>query len=173
MRNRNNNKNQPFVRLRRRFRLVYLRLLRINDPPERIARGAALGMAMGILPTFGAGTVLSFAFAFVLRANKAAAILGSLIMNPLTQPFFWTASIILGALILGEDSASILEEMKDEGMLRGLTQASVVYLAGNLVITGVVSVGAYFLIKAGIISHRRRKAARRERKRREMYGDQG
>ena len=36
-------KKHPFVRLKRKARLTYLRILRIDDPPERIARGAAIG----------------------------------------------------------------------------------------------------------------------------------
>ena len=86
-------KKHPFVRLKRKARLTYLKILRIDDPPERIARGAAIGVAMGVLPTFGLGTLFALAFAFVFRANKAASVLGSFIMNPVTTPFFWTANV--------------------------------------------------------------------------------
>ncbi len=81
-----NNKRHPLVRLKRWARLSYLRLLRMDDPPERIARGAAIGVLCGVLPTFGAGGVIALAVAFVFRANKVAAVLGSLIMNPIQNP---------------------------------------------------------------------------------------
>ncbi|TAN63593.1 DUF2062 domain-containing protein, partial [bacterium] len=50
-------------RLKRRAKLIYLKLLRLDDPPERIALGAAIGVLMGILPTFGIGGVLSIILA--------------------------------------------------------------------------------------------------------------
>jgi uncharacterized protein (DUF2062 family) len=70
----------PFVRFKRKARLTYLRILRIDDPPERIA-GARHRVAMGVLPTFGLG-IISPSRRFILRANKAASVLGSFIMNP-------------------------------------------------------------------------------------------
>lgn len=157
----NNNKNHPYVRLKRLARLYYLRLLRINDPPERIARGAAIGVLMGILPTFGLGTVLSFIFAFIFKANKAAAIIGSFIMNPLTSAFFWTMSIVLGSLILGEDYNSLLATFKNESFVRGAGWTYVVFLTGNVVISTVCTIIAYFAVKASVIKHREAKRLRR------------
>jgi uncharacterized protein (DUF2062 family) len=113
------NKRHPVTKVHRRVRLVKLQLLRINDPPERIARGAALGVVCGILPTFGFGGFIAFGLAFLFKANKAAAILGSLIMNPITTPFFWTFSIILGSLILGVEYSVLLDKIEQEGLVAG------------------------------------------------------
>src|SRR3989337_2514993 len=120
-------KKHPFVRFKRKARLTYLRILRIDDPPERIARGAAIGVAMGVLPTFGLGTILSLAAAFILRANKAAAVLGSFIVNPLTAPFFWTLSAVVGSFIMREDYGSIYETARSEGFLSGAGWAYLVF----------------------------------------------
>lgn len=145
----------------RKLKLVYLRMLRIDDPPERIARGVAIGVCMGILPTFGAGIILSFVIALALKANKAAAVLGSFIMNPFTSPFFWSASIILGSVITGHDYAAILGMIKKNGILKGAGWTYAVFMAGNVIITAVFTMGAYFLVKWAIIRYRRRKAQRR------------
>ncbi|MBI5562041.1 MAG: DUF2062 domain-containing protein [Deltaproteobacteria bacterium] len=154
-------KRHPLVKLRRRARLLYLRILRLGDPPERIARGAAIGVAMGVLPTFGAGGVLALILAFVFRANKAAAVIASAIVNPLTAPFFWTASIIIGGLATGADSAAILAKWKGENLLAFAEEATVVYMAGNAIITIVLTVASYFLVKWAIVKHRERKAKER------------
>ncbi|MFQ5736869.1 MAG: DUF2062 domain-containing protein [Thermodesulfobacteriota bacterium] len=143
------------------MKLIYLRMMRIDDPPERIARGAAIGVCMGILPTFGAGIVLAFLLAFVFRANKAAAVLGSFIMNPLTSPFFWTLSIVLGSFITGQDSAAIMGLIRQEGILKGAEWAYIVFMAGNVIVTGTLTTAAYFFIKAAVIRHRKHKAERR------------
>src|SRR3989304_3270052 len=110
-------KKHPFVRLKRKARLTYLKILRIDDPPERIARGAAIGVAMGVLPTFGLGALFSLAAAFILKANKAAAVLGPFAANPLTSPFFWTLSVVVGGFIMREDYSTISRRVKDKGLL--------------------------------------------------------
>lgn len=160
---RNNGKDSFSGRLRRRLRLVYLKMLRIDDPPERIARGAAIGILMGILPTFGAGTLLSFAFAFAFRANKAAAVLASLVVNPLTSPFFWTLSAIVGGFILKEDYAMILDKLRNGSVWRGIESAYIVYMTGNIIVSAVFTVATYYIVKYSVIKHRERKAKRLNR----------
>ena len=157
-------KNHPVhIRIKRAARLNYLKLLRLNDPPERIARGAAIGVAMGILPTFGLGTLLSLACAFILRANKAAAIVGSFIMNPLTSPFFWTLSVILGSVVLREDRAAMMQKVSStngENVLRHIGWATFVYMTGNVIITVALTGASYYLVKGWVARHRAKKAAR-------------
>lgn len=157
---RNNGKDSLFGRLRRRLRLSYLKLLRIDDPPERIARGAAIGILMGILPTFGAGTLLSLGFAFAFRANKAAAVLASLVVNPLTSPFFWTLSAIIGGFILREDYGAILDKLRNGSVWHGVESAYMVYMTGNIIVSAAFTAAAYYIVKYSIIKHRERKARR-------------
>lgn len=149
------------VRIKRRAKLLYLRILRLDDPPERIAAGAAIGVLMGVLPTFGLGGFLAFAFAFVFKANKAAAVIASAVVNPLTSPFFWTASIVIGSLITGNDSATMLAKFKGEEFLTFAGEVSMVYMAGNALISIVFTAATYFLTKGVITRHRARKAAKR------------
>jgi hypothetical protein len=154
-------KRHPLVKLKRWVRLSYLRLMRMDDPPERIARGAAIGVLCGILPTFGAGGFIAIAVAFAFRANKAAAVIGSLIMNPITSPFFWTLSVVLGSVILGKDSQSILTTIREDSLLDGITLGYMVFLTGNAIIAVICTSGAYYLTKNAIKKHRERKARER------------
>jgi uncharacterized protein (DUF2062 family) len=154
------NKRHPVTKVHRRIRLLKLRLLRIDDPPERIARGAALGVVCGILPTFGFGGFIAFGLAFLFKANKAAAILGSLIMNPITTPFFWTFSIMLGSLILGREYSALLEKIHNDGLVAGFTSAYIVFILGNLIIAIIFCYFTYKLVKNGVRAHRKRRDAR-------------
>lgn len=162
---RNGDKKRLLARLGRRAKLVYYRILRLEDPPERIARGAAIGVLMGVLPTFGLGTVLSLAAAFVFRANKAAAILGSLVMNPLTAPFFWMLSAYIGSVLLQENYSSISAHIKDNGFVTGAGWAYVVFLTGNALVAALATTGSYYIVKQVVIRHRRRKAEKLRKKR--------
>lgn len=142
------------------IRYAYVRLVRINDSPQKIAWGLAVGVFLGVFPTFGLGTVVALALAIAFKFNKVAAILGSLIMNPLTTPFFWTASSVLGALLVNRDwhhtlkmfqafSAHLsLANLATKGgrvfILKGLGTGIYVYLLGNMLISLVLAVVFYF-----------------------------
>lgn len=150
--------------LKRRAKLTYLKILRIDDPPERIARGAAIGVAIGVLPTFGIGIIFSLAIAYALNANKAASVLGGLIMNPVTSPLFLAMSIFTGSFLMHEDYHAIYTKMMESGFLTGAGSASIVFLVGNIAVTVVTTVASYYIVRNSVIRHRRRKEERRLRK---------
>ncbi len=154
-------KRHPFERFKRWLKLLYYRILRIDDPPERIARGAAIGVLMGVLPTFGVGGFLSIGIAFLLKANKAAAVLGSFIVNPITSPFFWTLSAVIGSFIMREDSSTILSRIKQDGILASAGWVWFVYMVGNVIISAVCTAFSYYMVKAAIIRHRKKKEEKR------------
>lgn len=91
-------KNQK-NRLTRFFKALYLRLVRMNDSPQRIAAGFGLGVFLGILP--GTGPIASLAAAALFKVNKAAALLGSLITNTWLSVVSIVLSIKLGSAIMG------------------------------------------------------------------------
>lgn len=157
-------KRHPFERLKRWLKLMYYRILRIDDPPERIARGAAIGVLMGVLPTFGVGGFLAVGLAFLLKANKAAAVLGSFIVNPLTSPFFWTLSAVIGSFIMGEDSSTVMLRIKHEGILASTGWVGLVYMVGNVILSAVCTALSYYIVKAEVIRHRRKKEEKRLRR---------
>lgn len=157
-------KKHPFVKLKRKARLTYLKILRIDDPPERIARGVAIGVAVGVLPSFGLGFIFALAAAFVLRANKAASILGTFIMNPITSPFFWTASLVVGSALTGDDFSTIYRQINENGWVTGASRATLDFLIGNVVVTVVTTIASYYISKHWIIRHRRKKEEKRLKK---------
>ncbi len=165
--NRKENRHKLFVRFKRRAKYLYLKLIRLNDSPEKIALGVAIGAAAGLLPTFGLGLILALLVAYIIGANKRAAILGSFIMNPLTIPLVWTLSSVIGATIFWEDTDKIVSIIKNYNVASGLKWAFVVYLVGNLVLTTVSSLIIYILVKKLVIKNRRRSIYRKMRQRKD------
>ncbi|OGF50890.1 MAG: hypothetical protein A2044_01635 [Candidatus Firestonebacteria bacterium GWA2_43_8] len=129
--------------LKRILRYMYLQIVRANDSPPRVAAGAALGVFLGIFPTFGLGIVLAVFFAWLLRINKAAAFAGSLIMNPLTTPFFWALSAVVGGELIGADKELILEELRSGRIFKALGPAFYGYMLGNLLVSFILAGVAY------------------------------
>jgi hypothetical protein len=89
-----------WVNLRRWAR----KLLGLSDPPERIALGAALGMAVAFGPTYGLQVVLAIGLAALLRCNKVAALLPTFLVNPVTGPPTFVLQYLLGRAVLGGGS---------------------------------------------------------------------
>ena len=71
-----------------------------NDSPEKLARGFAIGIFWGVLPTFGFAILFSLPTAVLFKANRLTAILGTFASNPLTSPFFLLWGTYLGNFIL-------------------------------------------------------------------------
>lgn len=80
------------------FKLIYLKLFRINDTPQKVAQGLGLGVFLGIIP--GTGPIAALFLAFVLRVNRASALLGSLLTNTWLSIVTFLLSIKVGSVIL-------------------------------------------------------------------------
>ncbi len=86
-------------KLARLLKFLYLKLFRINDTPQKIALGAGLGVCLGILP--GTGPLAAIFMAFILRVNRAATLLGSLLTNTWLSFVTFVLSIKIGSSIMG------------------------------------------------------------------------
>ena len=131
-------------------RYVYLKVVRIDDSPEKVARGFAFGVIIGIFPTFGLGLIIAALMAGPLRINKAAAIIGTLVMNPWTSPLFWALSFLSGSLMMGyslADTLGLYDRMKAEpGAWKPLLgdRLLVPYITGNITVTAGFAAASYF-----------------------------
>ncbi len=81
--------------------LFYWELFGAHDAPEKIALGLGVGVFTGILP--GAGPLAALFLAFILRVNRAAALLGSLLTNTWLSIATFLLSIKTGSSILRLD----------------------------------------------------------------------
>ncbi len=85
----------------RQAKLMLLQLLRLRAQPDEIAKGFALGIFVGMTPTFGGQMLIAVFFAMLLRENKIAAAIGVWISNPITAPFIYAAEYETGRFLLG------------------------------------------------------------------------
>jgi len=80
---------------------IFARLFKINDSAQRIALGVGLGVFTGFLP--GTGPVAAIFLAFIFRANRAAALFGSLLTNTWLSLVTFILAIKAGSVILKMD----------------------------------------------------------------------
>jgi uncharacterized protein (DUF2062 family) len=142
-----------------------LRLIRVGGDPVHVALGFALGVFLGVFPTFGIGIPLSILLASVFRWNRVSAVLGSLVMNPLTTPFFWTLSGTLGAAIFRVNVKNVMTSVQNGERLKSLTKGAGIYLTGNTIIALVTAVLSYFLALRAVTLYRKKRRERKLRRR--------
>jgi uncharacterized protein (DUF2062 family) len=123
-------------------RLQLLRLARINDAPEKIARGVALGCWVTSVPTFGLATPVALLLAPLFRANVVAATLGAFLIGILPAP---TSFAFLGALILGLNPKDVLAALSSfENLHQMGSELILAIVVFPLLFGAVASVGCYF-----------------------------
>jgi uncharacterized protein (DUF2062 family) len=149
--------NQKFKELRNK-------LLGINDSPHRIALGAGLGLFLGVFP--GTGAIAAIVGAFIIRANKAAALAGALLVNTWINVVSFPAALAIGAFILRVDPRTIAQ---DWSQLTGhftwqalwsllLRDTVIVLLAGYMLIGLLLGIAGYFFTYTLIRKVRNRRA---------------
>ena len=87
--------------LQRRLRLTYLKLLRLRDRPEVVAKGLAVGVFAGCFPFLGLQSLIGIFLAAIFRGSKVAAIAATWISNPLTYLPIFIFNYKIGKLLLG------------------------------------------------------------------------
>ncbi|ABA89090.1 protein of unknown function DUF2062 [Syntrophotalea carbinolica DSM 2380] len=91
----------------RQIKLLVVRFLRLRGAPEEISKGLALGIFIGLTPTFGFQMLLAVCLAVMLKENKFAAVLGVWVTNPFTAPFIYALEYESGRVLLNMDYVHI------------------------------------------------------------------
>jgi uncharacterized protein (DUF2062 family) len=161
------------------------RLLGIGDSPRSIALGAAVGMLIAFGPTYGLQIILAIGLALLLRVNKAATLLPTFIVNPVTGPPTFVLQYLLGRAVLGGGSVSDREkihrlaEALGDVRLRELWSSIKTAVAagadlgwgvigavllGMAISAGGLALLTYPAVLRGVIWFRRKRAERKARK---------
>lgn len=142
-------KNKKGNKAKRLLKLIYLKLFRINDTPQRIALGVGVGVFLGNAP--GTGPIAAVCMAFLLRINRAAALLGSLVTNTWLSIVTFILSIKVGSGIMGVDWQDVQKNwtqfLKDFQFINLLNLATLKIIlpiiVGYLVVSFCIGVIAY------------------------------
>lgn len=79
-------------------------VLHADDPPGRLALGAAIGMFVMFTPTCGFQSLLVVFSAWLLRANKAVGLPIVWLSNPATMVIIYYPCYVVGRTLLGRES---------------------------------------------------------------------
>lgn len=188
----------PRTGWKRAIEYIAHRVRRIPDTPHRIALGFACGVMASFNPFFGLHFVIALAFAWAVRGNLFASMVGTFVGNPLTFPLIASVSLPLGRRILGHgasgrDFARVSEAFTGavEGLGKGLGSlfgygtpewgkvwtlvADVMwpYFVGGVLPGLAASVLAYWLIRPIVAAYQAAMRARRAERVRRRAGAGG
>ncbi len=100
--------------LKKIISFAFAKLFKINDSAQKIALGAGLGVFSGLLPLTGPAAALFLAFVF--RANRAAALLGSILTNTWLSVVTFILAIKVGSIVLNRHWQEV--HQKAQGLIR-------------------------------------------------------
>ena len=140
-----------------------LRLLAIRDSPKAIAGGVAIGIFFAFTPFFGLKELLTIFFAWLTRANILAAVLAVTAHNivlPL-MPVIYRGEYNIGYWLLAQEWPPALRKGPWES--HSWRSWATIYkigkdlLLGSVVCTTPVAALSYFITKAIVARHQKKK----------------
>ena len=130
--------------LRRRFRLTYLKLLRLRDRPEVVAKGLAIGVFAGCFPLLGLQSLIGIFLAAIFRASKVAAVAATWISNPLTYVPLFLFNYKIGQFLLRTKDAELLDITSLTAFRELGPTIAITLLTGSFIVGTILSMVTYF-----------------------------
>lgn len=145
--------------LRRSLRYHWLKFLRLQEDPRKLAGGMALGVFIGITPTIPFHTVAALSLAALLRVSPVTAFIGIQFGNPLTMGPIYLAAYKVGKFLLHRGRPLVFPEtFSFKAWLGVLWQGGLALQVGGVIIAIPPAIVAYFLTLWIVQRYRRRKA---------------
>jgi uncharacterized protein (DUF2062 family) len=139
-------------RIRSRLRALLAERL----TPAEAAAAVFVGITLGIVPIYGAQSIVALALATLLRLNRPLTLAATFINNPLLQPFLVLGGIEVGHRVLHGRWAALAVSELTSGGLRGQLP---VFIVGSLVLALVLAVPLAALTYIATAWRTRRSAA--------------
>ncbi|WP_027367813.1 DUF2062 domain-containing protein [Desulfocurvibacter africanus] len=154
--------------LKRLVRYNYLKVLRLKTSSHSIALGLALGVYGGCLPALPGlplQSIIGLLLAFIFRASKIAALVGTWISNPLNWFVFYWAEYKIGRLIIPVNIRIDPLSMNIQDFVSVGMKGVLVLLIGGAILGLPLGLLTYIVSLPLIRNYRRRRALRLLRKR--------
>ncbi len=145
------------------FKKLKKRIKKLKGDPHYIALGMAAGVFIAATPTFPLQTFFAIGLAFILKASKTAAAIGSLFSNPLTIPFIYWGSYKIGYLFSKNITALNIKKINFAEMLNYGADIAVAMFAGGAILGIIPAFIAYFITKKIFIKIRNRQLIREKK----------
>jgi len=133
-------------------------IVKLSDPPHRLALAFALGIFIAFSPTIGLHMISCLAIGWLFRLNTLVIITASLVNNPWTMVPLYGFCTWFGLKITGQH-ASVPRISWNELTLANSYEVLKPYLwsyvAGTLILGSIAACISYFAFHAAVVHYRR------------------
>ena len=140
-----------------------LRLARLPDSNYAISSGFACGAMVSFTPLLGFHFVLAVVFAYLIRGNFIAALIGTVVGNPLTFPFIWGLIYKIGTYVTQIKLGKITHEINFDMIVNQTYEIFFPMLVGGVIIAPLVWIITYYIIYSFIASFKKRRIRKNKR----------
>ena len=140
-----------------------LRLARLPGSNYAISSGFACGAMVSFTPLLGLHFVLAVIFAYLIRGNFIAALIGTVVGNPITFPFIWGLIYKIGTYLTNIKLQKITHEINFEMIVNQTYEIFFPMLVGGIIIAPLVWIITYYLIYSFIASFKKRRNKKNKR----------
>ena len=139
----------------------FSKLIKISDTPHSISLGFAIGVFSAFTPLIGLHIVIAIFFSWLVNANYLSSVAGTFIGTPITYPFMWISSILVGNIFFSVDNLNkdLFENFSFYSWDFFLLIKPFIwsFVIGSTVLGLISSFLSHFLLKRLVILYRRRK----------------
>ena len=140
-----------------------LRLARLTGSNYAISSGFACGAMVSFTPLLGFHFILAIIFAYLIRGNFIAALIGTVVGNPITFPFIWGLIYKIGTYLTNIKLQKITHEINFEMIVNQTYEIFFPMLVGGIIIAPLVWIITYYTIYSFIASFKRRRNKKNKR----------
>ena len=140
-----------------------LRLARLPASNYAISSGFACGAMVSFTPLLGFHFVLAVVFAYLIRGNFIAALIGTVVGNPITFPFIWGLIYKVGTYVTNIKLEKINHDINFDMIVNQTYEIFFPMLVGGFVIAPLVWLITYYLIYTFVASYKKRKIKKNKR----------
>ena len=145
------------TKVRRLISYYKLKLARLPASPHAIAAGFACGSMVSFTPLLGLHFILAIVFAYLIRGNFVAALLGTIVGNPITFPFIWGLIYKVGAFLTSNKQNELNQEINFDMIITQTYEIFLPMLLGGAVLAIPVWLTTYLLTHSFVSSYKKSK----------------
>ncbi len=134
-----------------------LKLARLPASPHAIASGFACGSMVSFTPLLGLHFLLAIVFAYIIRGNYVAALLGTIVGNPITFPFIWGLIYKVGAFVTSTKQKQLNHEINFDMIVTQTYEIFLPMLLGGAILAIPVWLTTYLLTYSFVSSYKKSK----------------
>ena len=145
------------IRVTRFISYYKLKLARLPASPHAIAAGFACGSMVSFTPLLGLHFLLAIVFAYIIRGNYVAALLGTIVGNPITFPFIWGLIYKVGAFVTSTKQKELNHEINIDMIITQTYEIFLPMLLGGAILAIPVWLLTYLLTHSFVSSYKKSK----------------